>query len=88
MNNSTEETLRRENTIRVVKLAREHDWTDHDIGALLHHFHAALISRFDGNDVYLGDGRLVGRLGVVSVSYDKEAWSAYLSTLSGVEVSR
>jgi hypothetical protein len=77
----TEQNLRYLNTKRVVAAGRAAGWSDSDLGALLGLFDPALIRTFAGDDVYLHDNRLVGRVGVVSTQYDKEAWVATLDSL-------
>jgi hypothetical protein len=42
-------------------------------------FHPALIVRFDRDDCYLADRRLIGREAVSHTPYDREAWKAYLA---------
>jgi hypothetical protein len=53
------ENMRRTDLIRVRALAVKAGWSDDDLGALLHHFHAALIVEFERDVVRLADGRRV-----------------------------
>jgi hypothetical protein len=79
----TETELLKLHTKRVVALGRTAGWNDDSLGALLALFDPALIRRFDRDDVYLHDGRLVGRIGVTGARYDRAAWAKTLASLEG-----
>jgi hypothetical protein len=78
---TTEESIFETNVRRVVDLGRAAGWDDDSLGALLALFDPALVRVFAGADVYLHDGRLVGRVGVIGTMYDRMAWAERLDSL-------